>query len=754
MAAISPPLKGDAQNLDWTYLLALVNRGLGMFYQKGELRAKAYERFDRMRVLCEQVYRREPAWLGNHRLHALSVWYLGETVPADDKRRASLYAESLRRLTAMNDDAPADALHVADSTVALTSMAQLAYQNRDYPSAKASLDRGIALMSNLSGAARGVLDFQQRLASLFENEAAWVFSPSHDDAQAAAAYSRALALRTAIAKRAPTADNLSALAFDHGLLGDAYLEAKKTQDAVASYAASFAEFDDGVRRFPGNVALLESEARRYWWLSLQWRKRSDFPATLEAFKRAAQTAKQAFDLDPVNRTLFKLLSNIRSDSERFEKDVRQGQWVAGDPEAKATSAAALADRIVELAIPKPETLLAPRGARPASNTATILDVEQPQAWSIDPLIPGNWRTLPPAESQVEARRITGAGVGALPKDSQILRIRALPVSFYHDAVLYEAEVRRRGGGTGVLTYIRAGDSVLAITGKSAPIHAFNLRTTPTLDTSSDAAAYLDFFAASITSENGTFRIVNSPSELGWAAAATDEQRRRVARIVTPLQMSSETADGKWNGRGTVRYGNALFYALFQLTRSGSVEMENDSPAAVDQPFLSERFVDGVRTVTDFDYQKQQLSGRATTDAQAGRWPEALTAQQELVTLIRKSDAIDDTDRNKLLSHEYVRLSWYQLHTRDFAGALASCEAGEHLDPGSLLLKTNHAHALLFLGRANDAEELYRQYIGQKVSGQTTWEETVLKDLSDLEKAGLTDPGFGRIRALLSAAGPK
>ncbi len=68
--------------------------------------------------------------------------------------------------------------------------------------------------------------------------------------------------------------------------------------------------------------------------------------------------------------------------------------------------------------------------------------------------------------------------------------------------------------------------------------------------------------------------------------------------------------------------------------------------------------------------------------------------------------------------------------------------------------TNKAHALMFLGRAKEAQDLYLKYKGQRVAEDMgLWEEEVFKDFDKLEKAGVTHPQMAEIRKIL-APGPK
>ena len=133
-----------------------------------------------------------------------------------------------------------------------------------------------------------------------------------------------------------------------------------------------------------------------------------------------------------------------------------------------------------------------------------------------------------------------------------------------------------------------------------------------------------------------------------------------------------------------------------------------------------------------------------------RWKDAAAAQQKLVesTLAEK---MDDKKRREKLRGEYLALSWYQLMAREFQAALTSSEAGRKLDESYLPIETNHAHALMFLGRTQEAEALYLKYRGQKISpgSDKTWNQTILDDFGDLKGEGLTSPEMARVQELLA-----
>src|SRR5206468_3519640 len=111
---------------------------------------------------------------------------------------------------------------------------------------------------------------------------------------------------------------------------------------------------------------------------------------------------------------------------------------------------------------------------------------------------------------------------------------------------------------------------------------------------------------------------------------------------------------------------------------------------------------------------------------AKQWPQAIERLKATVDLFKHQ--IQNEQYGDVMAAIYIALSWCQLHTRDFEGAIASSQAGLKIQPDNLVLQTNHAHALLFLGRTAEAEEIYRRYVGAKIEVEgekKLWESIVI-----------------------------
>jgi tetratricopeptide (TPR) repeat protein len=94
------------------------------------------------------------------------------------------------------------------------------------------------------------------------------------------------------------------------------------------------------------------------------------------------------------------------------------------------------------------------------------------------------------------------------------------------------------------------------------------------------------------------------------------------------------------------------------------------------------------------------------------------------------------------------LSWDQIIARDFDGALATATDPSSSDPPNLSLELNRAHALLFLGRVDEAIGIYTKHSGEQVNGKV-WQDAVRGDFGTLEQQGLNNPQFQRIRGMLN-----
>ncbi|HLC08611.1 MAG TPA: tetratricopeptide repeat protein, partial [Methyloceanibacter sp.] len=96
------------------------------------------------------------------------------------------------------------------------------------------------------------------------------------------------------------------------------------------------------------------------------------------------------------------------------------------------------------------------------------------------------------------------------------------------------------------------------------------------------------------------------------------------------------------------------------------------------------------------------------------------------------------------------LAYNFMLAHDFAKALEAADEGISLAPDKIWLYTNRAHALMFLGRVDEARALYLQYRRTKnVQDEKSWETAILEDFAELRKAGLINPLMDEIEKQFS-----
>ena len=94
------------------------------------------------------------------------------------------------------------------------------------------------------------------------------------------------------------------------------------------------------------------------------------------------------------------------------------------------------------------------------------------------------------------------------------------------------------------------------------------------------------------------------------------------------------------------------------------------------------------------------------------------------------------------------LAYKFLLSRAFATALESTDQAIALSPETLWFQAVRSHALMFLGRADEARTTYLRYRGQqRVDGDKSWDAVVLGDFVELRQAGLTHPLMDEIESL-------
>jgi tetratricopeptide (TPR) repeat protein len=109
-----------------------------------------------------------------------------------------------------------------------------------------------------------------------------------------------------------------------------------------------------------------------------------------------------------------------------------------------------------------------------------------------------------------------------------------------------------------------------------------------------------------------------------------------------------------------------------------------------------------------------------------------------------SNAVWQREKSNFVDH-MGKLAFIFVLQGDFASALDASDQVIAVAPSVTRFYTNRAHALMFLGRLDEARAIYLQYRGTKnVQGEKPWETVVLEEFAELRKWKLDQPLMGEI----------
>jgi len=134
--------------------------------------------------------------------------------------------------------------------------------------------------------------------------------------------------------------------------------------------------------------------------------------------------------------------------------------------------------------------------------------------------------------------------------------------------------------------------------------------------------------------------------------------------------------------------------------------------------------------------------KAKKQFEAGHYEEAykLASDRAIAT-----DALETKLARKpgdLTAIALAELSLYGLFARKYSQALDASERSLKLR-ASLSAETNHAHALMMLGRKDEAKAIYLARTGETVDNKK-WEQVISEDFAKLRQAGITHPMMAEI----------
>jgi tetratricopeptide (TPR) repeat protein len=145
---------------------------------------------------------------------------------------------------------------------------------------------------------------------------------------------------------------------------------------------------------------------------------------------------------------------------------------------------------------------------------------------------------------------------------------------------------------------------------------------------------------------------------------------------------------------------------------------------------------------------RSLLTRATATSESKNSHEAVLADyREASMLLRSlqsdSDRKDFPDATEMLIRSLADASHHALFARQDKEALAAAEEVLQLSPGELWSMRTKAHALMYLGRTDEALRIYLEHKGKPLRSKT-WDDYIAEDFAELKAAGRAHPLMDRV----------
>ena len=140
-------------------------------------------------------------------------------------------------------------------------------------------------------------------------------------------------------------------------------------------------------------------------------------------------------------------------------------------------------------------------------------------------------------------------------------------------------------------------------------------------------------------------------------------------------------------------------------------------------------------------------------AGAGRYAEALLLQEALAVKVEAVETTREGKPGEKTADALNNVAWRALFAREFTKALTAADRAHALFRDDLMIVTNRAHALMFLGRGEDSKALYLGHKGKPLSERDTtlWERIIVEDFAEFRRAGLTHPMMADIEKELGVS---
>jgi len=215
-------------------------------------------------------------------------------------------------------------------------------------------------------------------------------------------------------------------------------------------------------------------------------------------------------------------------------------------------------------------------------------------WSAPPLIPGQWRTVPPDAAVTLMIRLCAEvpAAAAICAAHDITALRQRRLISIPDGLLIEFQaVPHDGSAPGIGAVIYRPGLFDLIDGEAAVLHHLCWDGAVMLDTAEKALEYTQLFCGAVQGEHGCFFPVR-PSMANRVNRQHPKLWSSIKRLASPVAVRRDDED--WAIDMAIAFGDGFYGSSFTLEPSGMIEMLEDDHLCGIAPATAQGWLDGLR----------------------------------------------------------------------------------------------------------------------------------------------------------------
>jgi hypothetical protein len=215
-------------------------------------------------------------------------------------------------------------------------------------------------------------------------------------------------------------------------------------------------------------------------------------------------------------------------------------------------------------------------------------------WTFMPLIPGKWRTLPPAEA-MELMVRYAASFDRPPwglREGRVLAVRVLPLICVEDGILVEYDLAGQyEEWRGLGAFVWRPNCFVPLEGQALPFHRMKDDRVLLRDTAERVLQFTQLFCASINGEDGSF----APMRRGFPLHVNTAHPLFPASVSRLGDAAKVTGEGsEWRVVMPIAYGSGFFISRFSMDYHTLIEMDDDDALYGLIPGAVPKWENGVR----------------------------------------------------------------------------------------------------------------------------------------------------------------